>query len=274
MLSLLKIALVVLILCAGMLFFLQDGMIYYPRANGAGPLAELAGLGGVSLPFETVEGKQVAYYLPPERDPEEAPGSLWLLCGGNAALTLDYLDVAVRAGRNQGYLFVDFPSYGPCEGSPTPKSTKANADGALTALADHLGTSEAVLKPRFSAFGHSLGAAVVLRAAADWEMKRAVVVAPFTSMMDFARQRFGFPLCQILRHRYDNRASLRVIATHGGKVTIFHGVEDTDVPVANGQTLAAEFPGTVEFYEIPGADHNTIVFEIADRIAAAMRLIP
>lgn len=272
-LLLFKIALAVLVVCGGMLYFLQDGMIYFPRKYGERDLLEWEKRNGVRLEFATAEGKQVAYYLPPGQGADLTPVGFWLICGGNGALALEYLDVALRAGREQGYLFVDYPNYGECEGRPTPRSTAANVDGALAALATHLGASEASLKSRCSAFGHSLGAAVVLRAAADWPMRRAVVVAPFTSTMDLARQRFGFPLCQLLRHRYDNRESLAKIAAHGGKVTLFHGSEDADIPVSNGRALAEEFPETVTFDEIPGMDHNALVFGIADRIADAMRSV-
>jgi len=270
-LSLLKIAAVVLVVCALLLYWLQDGMIYYPRAYEERDLARFRGRGGVPLEFATAAGKQVAYYLPPEQSPDTTPESLWLLCGGNGALALDYLEVAERAGRGQGYLFVDYPNYGQCEGKPTPASTAAGVEGAVAALARYLGAPEAEVKKRFSAFGHSLGGAVVLRAAAEMGMRRAVVVSPFTSLMDFARGRFGFPLCQVLRHRYDNRPSLRRIEAEGGKVVVFHGSADAEVPVENGRTLAAEFPLTVDYREIAGGDHNGIVDEIAGLIASEMR---
>lgn len=271
LLSLLKIALTVLVVCALLLFLLQAGMIYFPRAYGKGELARFSKLGGVRLEFQTGEGKQVAYYLPPAADAGAVPDNLWLLCGGNGALTLDYLDVALLAGREQGYLFADYPDYGECEGGPSPVTIAANADGALEALATHLGTTGDLLKPRFSAFGHSLGAAVVLRAAGDWGLRRAIVVAPFTSLMDFARARFGFPLCQVLRHRFDNRVSLQKIAAAGGKVTVFHGDADREVAVSNGRTLAAEFPGTIDYHEIPGGDHNGIVDQLRRPLAELMR---
>ena len=87
-----------------------------------------------------------------------------------------------------------------------------------------------------------------------------------------SRARVGWPLCWLLAHNYDNQARLRELASrpHPPRVTIFHGSEDEVIPVFMGRQLASMFPRMITFHEVPGAGHNTILFDSRSQIFAAM----
>jgi len=38
-------------------------------------------------------------------------------------------------------------------------------------------------------------------------------------------------------------------------ILLFHGTEDTTVPISSSEEFAAELPRTVSFYRVPGAGH-------------------
>ena len=76
----LLVVLALLLVFGVILFFIQDGMIYMPRKYDRKQLKALEAEGLKQISCDTGEGKQVAFYLPPEGN---APDRIWLVFGGN-----------------------------------------------------------------------------------------------------------------------------------------------------------------------------------------------
>lgn len=258
-----SVALVVLGLAA-LIFLFQEKMIYHPRAYGEGDVRLLAGAKVEEIRIDRDGAAGGAFYLPPLNGGE--PSRIWLVCGGNAARALEYAAVTKGWDDGFGYLFVDYPGYGSCEGKPSPAAIDAGVDLAIAGLRER---SEAPL----SVFGHSIGCAVVLRAAVRHGVDELVLVSPFTSMMAMGRRAVGWPLCQLLRHRFDNVESLEALVGGAARVRVFHGVRDLQVPVRMSRELAERFPELIRYQELPDADHNAIVYDYAQRIGEAMRAV-
>ena len=88
-----------------------------------------------------------------------------------------------------------------------------------------------------------------------------------------ARLVVGWPLCHLLRHRYDNQLCLREIIAGPQplpRIDIFHGLNDTLIPPAMSRTLAGESP-TIKRHEIAGADHNDVLIEIIPALQVLIR---
>lgn len=229
--------------------------LLYPRTHyGARGLAGLpAGL--VALRDPSDPNSVVGFFRPPVGG--MVPERLWLVFGGNADLALRYDPLlSPSATGGQGFLMIEYPGYGSRTGEPTPESLLSGSEASLSALAAHLGTTTSQLEPRTSLLGYSLGSAVALQYAARHPVRRIVLVAPFTTMLEMARSQVGFPLCHLLRHRYDNLAALSAIAPT--PLTILHGSRDDLVPPSMGQSLAARVPGS-RFELVPGAGHNDVL---------------
>src|SRR5690606_37042660 len=119
-------------------------------------------------------------------------------------------------------------------------------------------------------FGHSLGSAVALMAAEEYDLRRGVLLTPFTSSMEMTKAMFGVDLGFLVWHRFDNRARLDELEKRGGaEVFVLHGSDDEAIPVAMSRDLAKEFPGTVRYTEIPGGRHNTLQATAGETIRAA-----
>jgi fermentation-respiration switch protein FrsA (DUF1100 family) len=90
--------------------------------------------------------------------------------------------------------------------------------------------------------------------------------------MDMARLQVGFPICYLLRERYDNCAGLGELSGRENlpSVHIFHGDADELVPYKMGRELAGMYPELSIFHRVEGADHNTILELAKDRIIEAM----
>jgi pimeloyl-ACP methyl ester carboxylesterase len=200
-----------------------------------------------------------------------APQKLWLVFGGNGDLALRWDElIAPSATHGVGFLLVEYPGYGARAGTPSPESLLSGTEATLQALAQRLGVSTSELSSRSSVLGYSLGSAAALQYSALHPVRRIILFAPFTSMLDMARRVVGSPLCYLLTHRYDNVAALRAIQAKGlPPLTILHGAEDSLIPPRMGQALARVAPGS-HFELVPGAEHGDVTDVAAPRLRSLL----
>ena len=247
-----RIALGVIVPMVLLLYLIQDKLIYHPRPYPAAMVipAEIE-----ALPYATAQGQQLAFYRGPA-----APERMWVVFGGNASLALEWYHLIAEAkDPSAGFLLIDYPGYGTCGGKPSPSTMRANADGALAALAERQGRPLADLERHLRVLGHSLGAGVALDFARGHPCERAVLVAPFTSLRDMAWRTVGWPLNWLLKANLDNRARIRELLARESPpgIVIYHGDADEVIPVAMGRELARLFPAIV-YHEARGSTHNRI----------------
>ena len=256
----------------GILNFLGYAFLYHPHPYRAN-YRQLLSTGVIELPFKTNAGRQTAFYVPPHNW-LGAPDRIWVVFCGNGSLALDWLPVTARdQSAGDAFLLVDYPGYGKSEGWPNIPNTRSAADGALVALAARLGVESTSLEPRLDTMGHSLGAAVALDFASHHpQVRRIILLAPFTSLREEAAFFVGSPLSHLLKANYDNRAALRQLAQRRPppRVVIFHGLQDGMIPSGMGRELAAEFPDFVTFRGIPEATHDSVVAAAQDEILGLM----
>ncbi len=257
---------------AGILNLIEYALLYHPhpyRTNYRRLIAQ----GVVELPFQTSAGREVAFYFRPQAG-ASLPDRIWVVFCGNGSLALDWLAVVAKDQTpSDAFLLIDYPGYGKSEGWPSIANTRSAAEGAVVALAGRLGVDAKELEPRLDLIGHSLGAAVALDFGTRHpQVRRIILLAPFTSLRDEAATIVGGLLSRLLPNDYDNRAALQQLARRQPppQVTIFHGVQDAMIPPFMSRDLAAEFPGFVTFHAIPDANHDTVVSEAETEILVLM----
>ena len=259
----------------GLLFIFQEKMIWFPRPYGAAYKMEVP-KNAAELRYTTSQGEQCAFYIPPHgASPMSSTGPerVWVCFCGNGSLALDWTDfINGDPDKHDGFLLVDYPGYGNCKGKPTPACIDESADQAVAALAARLDMKPAELESRLCTLGHSIGAGIALRFATRHAVQQLIVFAPFTSLRDMARRQVGWPLCWMLRHNIDNRASMRAIAARATppRVTIFHGADDQFIPPEMGSELASMFPKIATFHKVTDAGHDTIVYAAASQAYEVM----
>lgn len=250
----------------------QSKLIYHPNTYRLEHEQLLRHAKGERLAYATSQGRQTAFYIPPRAATSGLPPVVWLCFGGNGSLALDWLYFTDEWDGRFAYLLVDYPSYGECEGAPTPGRIRQSGKAAVEALAKRLGTTPQDLQPRLALLGHSLGSAAALMAAEDLEVRRGVLISPFTTMTEMGRIVLGWPLCHLNRHLFDNRRTLtKATQMPGARFVIFHGTEDEVIPVRMGRELAEAHPQAVAFHPVEGAHHNDILSLVGDKIGTAMR---
>ncbi|OAI42104.1 hypothetical protein AYO41_01090 [Verrucomicrobia bacterium SCGC AG-212-E04] len=274
-LRLMRLVAIAFVVLAVALYFAQWRLLYYPRHYPPGLPARLAAGGFVLVPFDTSRGTQWAYYVPPAGAPAgTVPDSVWVLFGGNGSAALDWLGVFPRdPTRRAGLLLVEYPGYGECEGSPSRAGIRESLTRVVPALAAVLSVEPAQIESRLSTGGHSLGAAVALEFAMHYPVREIVLLAPFTSMKDMARRSVGWPLCEVLRDRYDNRTALAALSSRVPRPTlrIFHGARDSLIPASMSRELAGLNPGWAVHREFPEAEHERVVEHAAAEWNALLR---
>ena len=244
-----------LFLLAGVLYLAQEKMIYHPRPYPAQVLQQLPG--GL-VPLADAAGSVVGFYRGPASG--GVPRRLWLLFGGNGDQALRWESfAAARAAPDVGYLMVEYPGYGACLGKTSPSSILAANEQAVALLAKHLGVSVEHIHAHACGLGHSLGAAALTQYAAIHPLQRLILISPFTTMKAMAQRSVGWPLCELLVHRFDNQKNLSEIAARGLPLTtILHGDRDGFIPPEMGRILAQAHP-QITFIAVEGADHNDVI---------------
>lgn len=246
-----------------MLALLQQRMIYHPRSYGVF-YQDWFESRLETISYQTPEGRQTAFYWPPEGDKQ--PEMLWILFGGNAALALDWMWLVEEASvPGMGFLLIDYPGFGECEGSAAPESILASSETALEQWIDRYAGSQ---RPQLGILGHSLGAAAGLQLAEKTLVRKVLLLSPFTSVAEMVRRMFGSWLVPLLRHRFDNKVRLKSLLEREPppEITIMHGRRDEVIPVEMGRELVALDPIRIKYAELPNTHHNTILQDAHDKI--------
>ena len=251
---------------AAMFLFSQHSMIYHPRPYPSGYERALPA-NAIQIDYDVPFGRQTAFYVPGK---EPLPKRIWAAFCGNGSLALDWTGILAdyRKG-DDGFLLIDYPGYGRNTGYATIDSTRTTANAAFDALTKRLGIDKDTIE--ICVLGHSLGAAAGLDFAVQHVIQRVVLISPFTTLREEAAYVVGRLLSRILVENYDNRKNLREIIRRNPnvRIAIFHGTDDTVIPVRMGADLKQNFP-TADFFPIRGADHATVIYFAKDRIIAWM----
>ena len=268
----LRISIIIIIgavLWVATVYFAQDGMIYFPRKYY--PKASwFEQVDAVN--YQSREKPQTAFLYPMNRD--TTPKVVWWMFGGNGMTAMDWLSMVQGTAENEDCMFVlvDYPSYGRCHGKPCPGSIYESVSDLHSTLAKRWEITPKELSVRSKAFGHSLGAAVALHTAAEYEMSEVIAVSPFTTMEAMARRKVGF-LSFLLKHPFDNKTSVTRLTQQESppKIHIFHGARDSLIPLSMGREIA-DLAGDrlAGFHSVKGRGHNDVISAIEDDLLKLM----
>ncbi|RQP22289.1 alpha/beta hydrolase [Piscinibacter terrae] len=228
------VAALYLLLCAG-LFFFQRSLLYFPPpANAADAARTAMQAQGLTLAVTTrsVPGDAAVVYF-----------------GGNAEdVSFSLPDLAAAFPSHSLYL-LHYPGYSGNAGSPNEAAIRQ----AALALFDAVHRDHA----KVIVIGRSLGSGVAIGVAAQRPVERLVLVTPYDSIVDIAAGQFPFvPVRWIMLDKYE---SWRYVPQVKAPTTIVVAQFDEVIPAASSRRLFERFgPGAASYLTIASTGHNTI----------------
>jgi uncharacterized protein len=242
----------------GVVWLVQESLIFYPRAAGPRPAAP-RGWRLQDVAFTTRDATPLAGVLalpPTERPP------LVIYFGGNAEEVTAYAPDAFETYGERAVLLVNYRGYGASGGRPGEKALVA--DGIE--LFDWAARLPEIDANRIAVHGRSLGSGVAVQVAAARPARCVLLTSPFASALDVAKEVYPWlPVSLLLRHPFDSGAhapALRMPAL------FLMGEADTLIPKHHSEKLAALWGGPAERVSFEGLGHNDI--DLSPRYAAAI----
>ena len=217
-----------------------------------------------NMPF----GRQTAFYIKPQLEPDLPPQRLWVLFGGiNAAAFGWYEWFRDIPDQRCGLLLIEYPGYGLCEGVPRQERILISSLIALRTLAAHFKIPVGQLQENMGLLGHSLGSLTMMQFANRVSANHVLLISPITSLATLIKKLYGNFNGAILNiinpESFDNRARLKelLVRPDAPQITIIHGAEDELIPVSMGRELAALGADRIQYIEIPEMGHSGLIAE-------------
>jgi fermentation-respiration switch protein FrsA (DUF1100 family) len=238
------------IVLAGLLLVFWMGqrqLMYFPLRNVPTPAS--LGLSDIeAVTFETSDGLRLAGWFFPIAG---APHPTVLVFNGNAG-NRAYRGSFATALRRRGFqvLLIDYRGFGGNPGTPTESGLAADARAAR----DYLLGRPDVDQARLIYFGESLGTAVAVELATQYQPAALILRSPFTSMADIGQHHYWWlPVQWLIRDRF---ASLERIDQVRSPLLVIVGERDRIVPPDYSRRLYDAATAPKALLSIPGADHN------------------
>ncbi|MDP3482946.1 MAG: alpha/beta hydrolase [Sulfuricella sp.] len=246
---------------AGVLYFSQSSMVYYPeigREIVATPLQ--AGLDYEEVRLLAADGVALHGWFVPSA---QSRGTVLFLHGnaGNISHRLDFLLMFHRLGYNT--LIIDYRGYGNSAGEPSEQGTYLDAEAAWRYLTE----TRKIPPDTIALFGESLGGAVAAWLAVRHEPAALVIASGFTSVPDLAAKFYPYlPVRRLSRFSYDTREYLQSVAA---PVFIAHSPDDEIIPYRHGRALYDAAKPPKQFLELSGGHNEGFIF-VRDSWARAL----
>ncbi len=246
---------------AGVLYFSQSSMVYYPeigREIVATP--RQAGLDYEEVRLLATDGVALHGWFVPSA---QSRGTVLFLHGnaGNISHRLDFLLMFHRLGYNT--LIIDYRGYGNSAGKPSEQGTYLDAEAAWR----HLTETRKIPPDTIALFGESLGGAVAAWLAVRHPPAALVIASGFTSVPDLAAKFYPYlPVRRLSRFSYDTREYLQSVAA---PVFIAHSPDDEIIPYRHGRALYDAAKPPKQFLELSGGHNEGFIF-VRDSWARAL----
>jgi len=232
-----------------------NSLLFFPMRSPAAEagLAAFHGVHGRVVRVARPDGRGLAAYdVAPRGHAADAPVVLFL--HGNAGNIAMRADLAAWFARTAGVrlLMPDYSGYGGNEGSPSESEIHVDALAAF----DHL-VADGVDPSRIVVYGESIGGGPALHVATNRRVAGVVLQSTLSSLSSMAwRHYWWLPLAPVLvGGAFDNVGRIARVEC---PVLIVHGTNDSIVPIAEGERLAAAQP-RAEFLRVADADHNDLL---------------
>jgi fermentation-respiration switch protein FrsA (DUF1100 family) len=244
------------------LWLAQRSLIYFPHGQVPAPTA--VGLTTAEIAsFTTDDHLDLEAWFVPAREPS-ADRTIVVFNGNAGSRAHRGILAASFAERGFATLLVDYRGYGGNPGLPSERGLYRDARAALKYLAARGDVNMA----RIVYFGESLGAAVAVELASEFQPSALILRSPFSSMTRIGAHHYPLlPVRHFLRDRYP---SIDRIGRIRCPLLVIAGDDDRIVPLEDTQRLFDAAHEPKQLVVIEGADHNDEQLMWGPRVLAAI----
>ncbi|MBN1492255.1 MAG: alpha/beta hydrolase [Phycisphaerae bacterium] len=245
--AVLYVALAYVVWCA-VLYFYQDKLVFpADMAPAAAPTLPWSDARTERLVLSHEGGEAEAWLCLAPAAGLERPAPVVIFCHGNAEIVDGQRDIVGLYHRlGCSVLLPEYRGYGRSAGTPTEAGIVAD----VVAFHDQLLEREDVDRSRIVLHGRSLGGGVAAQVAAQRAPAAMILQSTFSSVARMARSYFVPSFLAKHPFRTD-----RVIGELDIPLLIFHGTQDSLIPVEHGRRLGA-IAGERAVYVEYDCDHN------------------
>ncbi len=238
---------------------LVDRLVYYPMPYPQGEWNLQAQSGARDLWFATRDGIRLnAWWFP-------QPGSrlATLFLHGNAGNVTHRIDHALRINSaGSSVLVLDYRGYGKSKGHPTERGLHLDADAAYEALL-RLGYDPG----QVLLHGESLGTAVAVELASRRPCAGLILESPLASLREMAATVVPI-LGPLVANGFNTKKMIRRVRV---PLLVVHGDADEIVPFSQGQAVFAAANQPKQFWRVPGAHHNDLLYVANEQYVPRLR---
>ena len=238
-----------LLVFIGLMFArLINRLVYYPSIYPDGNWQLQTRAGAQDTWVTTADGVRLnAWWFP---SPGSPLATLFLHGNaGNVTDRIDHADAIKEAGS--AVLVPDYRGYGKSSGRPGERGFYLDADAAYAALLRFgYDPSHIILQ------GESLGTAVAATLASRRACAGLILESPLASLSEMAGTMAPI-IGPLLVHGFDTKTTIKRVHS---PLLVIHGDADEIVPFRQGQAVFAEANSPKEFWHVPGAHHNDLLY--------------
>lgn len=236
-----------------------DRFVYYPMRYPQGDWNLQAQARAQDVWLSTRDGIRLnAWWFP-----KPGSGFATLFLHGNAGNVTHRVDHAQAINSaGSAVLVVDYRGYGKSQGHPSERGLRLDADAAYDALVQ-LGynPTQIVLQ------AESLGTAVAAELASRRPCAGLILESPMASLSEMAGTVLPI-LGPLLVHGFSTKT---IIARVHVPLLVMHGDADEIVPFAQGEAVFASANPPKDFWRIPMAHHNDLLYVAGDEYVPHLR---
>ena len=258
------IFLVVYVAVLALLYFFQERLIFFPSKLESNydfsfdqPFEEIrldaegTWISGLKFLAQSRDGGQIYCDARDGNGKRKAKNGAAIFFHGNAGNLQGWGGYA-RFFTDLGYDFYlfDYRGYGKSGGEiSSQEQLYADTDAMMQLVLREYDAGEV------TALGYSVGSGLAARAAQKYGAKRLILIAPYFSLEDLAREKMPFVPKFLIKYKIP---TFEFVGDFGGPVTIFHGEHDELIGVDNSRRLLKFLKPGDKIYEL-NAGHNDIL---------------